>query len=120
MKKRLMSLLLICCMAFAVFACSKDSKYVGKWNLKEAQASGVTLSKEQMKQAMNSDTEITLELKSDGKASFSYGSKKYSGEWEEIDDGIKLKDETNLEFKEEDGNLAVETSGVKLVFEKAE
>lgn len=123
MRKRLIGLFLICCMAFVMVACGKasDSKYVGTWNLKEGQASGVTVSKETVKKALGTTTEISIELKSNGKANVSFGEQNGEGTWEETDTGIKLKDSTDtMEFKEEDENLAVEVSGVKLIFEKAE
>lgn len=123
MKKRLMSFFLICCMAISLVACgsSKDSKYVGTWNLKEGQASGVTVSKETVQTALGTDDEISIELESNGKATVDLGTQSGEGTWEETDNGISLKDSTEtLEFQEEDENLVVETSGVKLIFEKAE
>lgn len=105
--------MLLCVMFFT--ACGGSSKYVGTWEATKASAEGTDGETVEMN-ASDIYENFTLTLKAGGKATVNLNGEESSGTWKEVDNGIMVDDE--MTFTDEGGNLVVEQSGAKIVFEK--
>lgn len=115
MKKRL--LISLFTILFLVVGCGSakyaNSKYLGTWKATQAEAYGVSISTESV------IGEFSMDLKEDGSAKVIIDKDAYKGEWEEIKEGIQLKDaKDTMDFKAKDGHLILEYSGATITFEK--
>ena len=113
----------ICCMVmaascFLMAGCGgtdmSDSKYLGKWQATIAEYGGSKLG---VDDALGGEFSFTLNA--DGTVDVVVTGDKESGKWSETDNGIKFEEgDEELNFVEEDGNLTLNYSGMKLTFEK--
>ncbi|MEA4923591.1 MAG: hypothetical protein VB031_09635 [Eubacteriaceae bacterium] len=115
-KKRIALILSVVLLVAVLTACGadySDSGYTGKWKATTASMSGMELSVEE------AIGEVTLELESNGNATITISDKDAGGDWEPTDGGITLKDSSDeMTFKDKDGKLVGEMSGITLTFEK--
>lgn len=102
----------------AMTSCGKDmsdSKYCGEWKAANAVYSGIAVDVTKVLGG-----EFTIDLKSDGKVDVVIAKEKNSGKWEETEGGVKIKDSSDtLTFKDKDGKLQLDYSGITITFEKA-
>ena len=115
MKKRL--LISLFTILFLLVGCGSakyaNSKYLGTWKATQAEAYGVSISTESLV------GEFSMDLKEDGSAKVTIDKDTYKGDWEEIKNGIQLKDSKDTrDFKAKDGHLILEYSGATITFEK--
>lgn len=109
------AVLLLCVM---LTGCMSDkyanSEYTGTWKATKASMSGVNLD---VNKAIGS---FVLELEADGDAKAVIKGEKSSGDWEEVENGFKLKDsQDEMAFtKVKKGVVKTEYSGMVILFEK--
>lgn len=109
------AVLLLCVM---LTGCMSDkyanSEYTGTWKATKASMSGVSLD---VDKAFGS---FVLELEADGDAKAVIKGEKSSGDWEEVENGFKLKDsQDEMAFtKVKKGVVKTEHSGMVILFEK--
>ncbi|AVO28144.1 MAG: hypothetical protein ACI4NX_05610 [Megasphaera elsdenii] len=91
-----------------------NSEYTGTWKATKASMSGVNLD---VNKAIGS---FVLELEADGDAKAVIKGEKSSGDWEEVENGFKLKDsQDEMAFtKVKKGVVKTEYSGMVILFEK--
>lgn len=91
-----------------------NSEYVGTWKSTKASMSGVSLD---VNKVIGS---FVLELEADGDAKAVIKGEKSSGDWEEVENGFKLKDsQDEMAFtKVKKGVVKTEYSGMVILFEK--
>ena len=91
-----------------------NSEYTGTWKATKASMSGVSLD---VDKAFGS---FVLELEADGDAKAVIKGEKSSGDWEEVENGFKLKDsQDEMAFtKVKKGVVKTEYSGMVILFEK--
>ncbi len=91
-----------------------NSEYVGMWKATKASMSGVSLD---VNKVIGS---FVLELEADGDAKAVIKGEKSSGDWEEVENGFKLKDsQDEMAFtKVKKGIVKTEYSGMVILFEK--
>lgn len=91
-----------------------NSEYTGTWKATKASMSGVNLD------ANKSIGSFVLELEADGDAKAVIKGEKSSGDWEEVENGFKLKDsQDEMAFtKVKKGVVKTEYSGMVILFEK--
>lgn len=91
-----------------------NSEYTGTWKATKASMSGVSLD---VDKAFGS---FVLELEADGDAKAVIKGEKSSGDWEEVENGFKLKDsQDEMAFtKVKKGVVKTEHSGMVILFEK--
>lgn len=91
-----------------------NSEYVGTWKATKASMSGVSLD---VNKVIGS---FVLELEADGDAKAVIKGEKSSGDWEEVENGFKLKDsQDEMAFtKVKKGVVKTEYSGMVVLFEK--
>ena len=131
--KKLLSVLLVAVMVFALAACSKSGgsddggssdPAVGTWKLTSAEASGITLSMEDFAQLSGLDKyEMTIDIRADGTftASVDMGTGAQTGEgtWTVSGNQYTLTSNGSPQvFTLENGKLVAEASGAKMYFEK--
>ena len=109
------AVLLLCVM---LTGCMSDkyanSEYTGTWKATKAFMSGVSLD---VNKVIGS---FVLELEADGDAKAVIKGEKSSGDWEEVENGFKLKDsQDEMAFtKVKKGVVKTEHSGMVILFEK--
>ena len=109
------AVLLLCVM---LTGCMSDkyanSEYTGTWKATKASMSGVSLD---VNKVIGS---FVLELEADGDAKAVSKGEKSSGDWEEVENGFKLKDsQDEMAFtKVKKGVVKTEHSGMVILFEK--
>ena len=109
------AVLLLCVM---LTGCMSDkyanSEYTGTWKATKASMSGVSLD---VNKVIGS---FVLELEADGDAKAVIKGEKSSGDWEEVENGFKLKDsQDEMAFtKVKQGVVKTEHSGMVILFEK--
>lgn len=109
------AVLLLCVM---LTGCMSDkyanSEYTGTWKATKVSMSGVSLD---VNKVIGS---FVLELEADGDAKAVIKGKKSSGDWEEVENGFKLKDsQDEMAFtKVKKGVVKTEYSGMVILFEK--
>lgn len=109
------AVLLLCVM---LTGCMSDkyanSEYTGTWKATKASMSGVSLD---VNKVIGS---FVLELEADGDAKAVIKGEKSSGDWEEVENGFKLKDsQDEIAFtKVKKGVVKTEHSGMVILFEK--
>lgn len=109
------AVLLLCVM---LTGCMSDkyanSEYTGTWKATKASMSGVSLD---VNKVIGS---FVLELEADGDAKAVIKGEKSSGDWEEVENGFKLKDsQDEMAFtKVKKGVVKTEHSGMVILFEK--
>lgn len=113
--RRVLCVLAVAAMVFALVGCGGGSKYEGKWKLVSASYAGIEVTAEEM------GSDVTMELKSGGKASFDFDGEKNEMKWEEKEGKAFLMDEETeeevpLELK--DGKLIIDYAGMNMTFEK--
>ncbi|WP_337544560.1 hypothetical protein [Megasphaera sp.] len=91
-----------------------NSEYTGTWKATKASMSGVSLD---VNKVIGS---FVLELEADGDAKAVIKGEKSSGDWEEVENGFKLKDsQDEMAFtKVKKGVVKTEHSGMVILFEK--
>lgn len=109
------AVLLLCVM---LTGCMSDkyanSEYTGTWKATKVSMSGVSLD---VNKVIGS---FVLELEADGDAKVVIKGEKSSGDWEEVENGFKLKDsQDEMAFtKVKKGVVKTEYSGMVILFEK--
>ena len=109
------AVLLLCVM---LTGCMSDkyanSEYTGTWKATKASMSGVSLDVNKV------IGRFVLELEADGDARAVIKVEKSSGDWEEVENGFKLKDsQDEMAFtKVKKGVVKTEHSGMVILFEK--
>lgn len=109
------AVLLLCVM---LTGCMSDkyanSEYTGTWKATKVSMSGVSLD------ANKVIGSFVLELEADGDAKAVIKGEKSSGDWEEVENGFKLKDsQDEMAFtKVKKGVVKTEHSGMVILFEK--
>lgn len=109
------AVLLLCVM---LTGCMSDkyanSEYTGTWKATKVSMSGVSLD---VNKVIGS---FVLELEADGDAKAVIKGEKSSGDWEEVENGFKLKDsQDEMSFtKVKKGVVKTEYSGMVILFEK--
>lgn len=109
------AVLLLCVM---LTGCMSDkyanSEYTGTWKATKVSMSGVSLD---VNKVIGS---FVLELEADGDAKVVIKGEKSSGDWEEVENGFKLKDsQDEMAFtKVKKGVVKTEHSGMVILFEK--
>ena len=95
---------------------NKQSKYIGTWKATSATAQGASID------TATYGIDMSIELKADGSASVSLGSKQGSCTWQETDKGISISSDgqTLTVNKTSDGKLELidKSTGNKIYFEK--
>ncbi len=112
MKKKLLSLVVVCAMIFMVVGCSSnsDSPYLGQWNATEISMAGIDVS---------SQMSMTFDFKADGKVTMSFDGESQDIDWSETENGVDVKDSTTtVSFVKEGETLKGEYSGMTLVLQK--
>lgn len=115
--KTVLILALVSLIALAAASCGEkyaDSKYLGTWKADSAEVKGIALSVEQIL------GDFTLKLKADGTSEVVINGEKSSGDWEETDNGFKLKDgKDELVFKKTaERKVKLEYQGMYITLEK--
>ncbi len=115
MKKKILCLLCVFAMVFAITGCtSSDSAYVGKWDAQSMTLDGLDLK--------DQGGAFDLELQANGNAIITLNGEVIEGsQWEESDSAITLKDsEAAIEFKKEGENLKADIEGTIVVLKRAD
>lgn len=109
----------VCLLCLLLTGCMSDkyenSEYLGTWRATSASMGGVKIN---VSKAVGG--EFTLDLKPNGDAKAVIGNDKGSGDWEETDNGFKLKDSSGemVFVKVETGKVKTDYSGMTILFEK--
>lgn len=118
MKKRIISLMLAVEMILMFVSCgeSKESKFYGRWDIKNLEANGVTFTIAEL-EAMGDDSmsDFYLVIKEGGKAYVHSGDEGELVDWEVTDKGITIG---VRECTYSENLLLIENNGVKVFFEK--
>lgn len=123
MKKKIFALAIIAAMLFALTACSEETKFIGKWNIKEIDAGdGFTMDLEELEE-YGIESAGYIRLNKSGSAVVNLLGDEYEASWEyDEEEGIATikygKDLTGTATRKDDVMTFVDASNMSYKLEK--